>query len=121
MDSVRQQNLNQRKQMFYAASKSGKKFIAKREFRGEIISAGKLTYEKSEAFVYATAEEANAAALNLFRKDAGEAVPAAETKKTETYVHGYATSQIPGYIAGTRPSRHDIEEAMIHGEHELYS
>jgi hypothetical protein len=100
--------------MFYAASKSGSKFIAKREFRGEIIPAGKLTYEKSEAFEYATAEEANAAALNMFRKDAGEAIAVTakpSVKKNES------TQVMPGF----RPSRHQIEEAAIHGDHELYT
>lgn len=89
--------------------------------RGEKLPARYSTFEKSEAFVFGTAEEAESFASGLFRKDAGPAVAVA-IAKPEQYIHGYAASSIPGYDPSMRrPSRHDIEEAMIHGAHELYS
>lgn len=108
--------------MFYAANSTGKKFASKRVWAdGGVTLSGKLTFDLSEAYVFATADEANAASVSLFRKDAGAAVQATESKNPETYIHGHAVGLIPGYLTGTRPGRHQIEEAMIHGEHELYT
>ena len=99
--------------MFYAASVSGKKFIGKKTVGGEIVPSWKIVYEKSEAFEFATAEEANTAAKTLMRKDAGEAV--------EVSVSAPKSVQAEYIPSLPRPTRHQREEAAIHGDHELYT
>jgi hypothetical protein len=112
MHSVeRNTNTSKEKTMFYAANNAGKMFakfivsggVKKPAFRG--------TYEKSEAFRFETAEEATSFAVNVFGKAAGPAVPVAAAKPVNTE-----------FVAGLpRPTRHQREEAAIHGDHELYT
>jgi hypothetical protein len=110
--SVERETKTGETKMFYAANSTGKKFVAKRVWAdGDVTLSGKLTFDAAEAFVFETVEAANAAAVNLFRKDAGEAIAVASKpvpKSTTT-------------LSGFRPSRHQIEEASIHGDHELYT
>jgi len=100
--------------MFYAANSTGKKFAAKRVWAdGDVTLSGKFTFDASEAFAFETADEANTASVNLFRKDSGNAVSVESVSVKPVNTR---------YISGMpKPSRHQIEEASIHGDHELYT
>lgn len=101
--------------MWYAANSTGKKFVAKRVWAdGDLTVSGKLTFEASEAFVFETVEAAEAASKKLFSKDCGAAIAVGSID---------AVKQVrTQYISGLpRPTRHQQEEASIHGEHELYT
>ena len=97
--------------MFYAANDKGKMFAKFAISGGVKKPVFRSTYEKSESFVFETAVEAEAFAKNVFGKSAGPAVPVA----TATPVNTSVVTGLP------RPSRHQQEEAAIHGDHELYT
>jgi hypothetical protein len=97
--------------MFYAAHSNGKMFAKFYVSGGVKKPARYSTYEKSEAFQFETAEEAQAFAEGVFGKNAGPAVEVKAPSIVKT-----------SYIAGLpKPTRHQIEEAAIHGDHELYT
>lgn len=97
--------------MFYAANAAGKMFAKFYTTGGVKKPARYSTYEKSEAFQFDTAEAAEDFAKNVFGKTAGPAVPVAQAKPVTT-----------SFVAGLpKPTRHQQEEAAIHGDHELYT
>jgi hypothetical protein len=96
--------------MFYAAHTNGKMFAKFIVSGGVKKPARYSTYEKSEAFVFETAEAAESFAQGVFGKAAGPAVPAAAKPVSTSFVAG-----LP------RPTQHQREEAAIHGDHELYT
>jgi len=95
--------------MFYAAHTNGKMFAKAIVKNGEQKPSFYSTYELAEAFQFATAAEAETHAAHVFGKSAGPAVEAALPVITS------AVTGLP------RPSRHQREEASIHGDHELYT
>ncbi len=100
--------------MFYAANSTGKKFVSKRVWAdGDVTVSNKLTFETAEAFVFETVEAAEAASMKLFGKDCGSAVAV-----QSVVAKPVSTQYIPGL---PRPTRHQREEAAIHGDHELYT
>jgi len=102
---------DERKVMFYAANNAGKMFAKFYVSGGVKKPARYSTYETSEAFQFESAEEAESFAKGVFGKAAGPAVPVAAAKPVNTSV-----------VAGLpRPTRHQQEEAAIHGDHELYT
>ena len=97
--------------MFYAANASGKMFAKFIVSKGVKSPARYSTYEKSEAFVFDTAEAAEEFAKSVFRKSAGPAVSVVSAKPVSD-----------AFLSGLpRPTRHQQEEAAIHGDHELYT
>lgn len=96
--------------MFYASNNAGKMFAKFYVSGGVKKPARYSTYEKSEAFQFETAEEAESFAKGVFGKAAGPAVPVAAAKPVTSFIAG-----LP------RPTRHQQEEAAIHGDHELYT
>jgi hypothetical protein len=97
--------------MFYAANNAGKMFAKFYVSGGVKKPARYSTYEKSEAFQFETAEEAESFAKGLFGKAAGPAVEVVAAKPVDT-----------SFVAGLpKPTKHQREEAAIHGDHELYT
>jgi len=95
--------------MFYASHTNGKMFAKAIVKNGEQKPSFYSTYERAESFQFATAAEAETHATHVFGKSAGPAVAAVNPVNTS------AVTELP------RPSRHQREEASIHGNHELHT